>query len=115
MMSSNFLDSEYLLEAPHLPPFMLLRLKSRTYLSLKVYYSRSLLYNPKHFNHRLASVEQSLMPKPLIFCISIEYLAYIKAKHNTSKLRYGSQMCQNSAKLLLLKTECSISPFRSSS
>ena len=66
------------------------------------------------FHPRLASVKQSLLPKLLIFCSSIECLLYMKAKHSTCNLGYGFQICLNSAKLLIKLSECSISPLRSS-
>ena len=46
--------------------------------------------------------------------IPLIVLAYKRAKHNTSDSRYGPQFYLRSAKLLLLLTESSMSPLRSS-
>ena len=70
--------------AATLPPMIDLRIKSLTNLSLKMLNSGSLFYVSKHFQPKLASVKQCLIPKPLLLCISIECLAYVKAQHNMS-------------------------------
>ena len=111
-ISSQCFDSKNLFKALTVHLLIHLRIKAPTNLSLKVKKSRFLLYFPKQFHPEIASVKQSLIPNPQIFCISTECLAYIQAKHDTSDLKHGYQICLQSVKLLPLKTECSVSPLR---
>ena len=94
-------DSNYVLEAGTLTRLIDLRIKSLTYLSLNLSSCRFLLDFSKYFHPKLASVKHSLLPYPLISCISVEQQACIKAEHYTSNLRNGSQICFRSVKVLL--------------